>query len=162
MLGAATSVAIFKYPCRLTAPILPSTGAACCAPTNHKRLTPQERLVRRFFRNRHGNAVLFLPVTDGGLDGVFGKHGAMNLHRRERELAHDVRVLDRKRLFDRLALYPLWGERGAGDGRTPTEGLELCFFNEVGVRVCFYLELSHLAPLRASDATPAPLSGFPL
>src|SRR5579859_76998 len=68
-------------------------------------------LVRGLFGGGCCDAVLFLPVADGGLDSVFREHGTVNLHRRERKLAYDVRVLDGKRLIDRFTLDPLRGER---------------------------------------------------
>src|ERR1700675_3880488 len=52
-------------------------------------------------------ALLLLPIGKRGLDRVFRNHRAVNLHRRKRKLAHDVRVLDRERLLDGLALHPL-------------------------------------------------------
>src|SRR6266478_8957437 len=135
MLGLTTSVAMIKCP-----------RAAL--------------LVRHFFGSRDFHAVLLLPIANGRLDGVFGEHGTVNLHRRKRKLAHDVRVLDRKRLFDRLALYPLGGERGAGDGRSATEGLELGFFNDLGMGIDFHLQLHHIAALRRSDETRADVRVF--
>src|SRR5712692_5156242 len=98
-------------------------------PCRGERSPRYEGLVRRLFVDRDFDAVLFLPVTDGGLDGVFGELGTVNLDRRERKLAHDVRVLDGKRFFVRPAPDPLGGGRGAGDGRPAAEGLELGFFN---------------------------------
>src|SRR5215467_4758146 len=109
------------------------------------------RLVRGLFCGRYFSAVLLLPVADGGLDGVLGEHGAVNLHRRKRQLAHDVRVLDGQRLVHRLPLYPLRSERGAGDGRPAAEGLELCFFNDLRLRIDFHLQLHHVAALRRAD-----------
>src|SRR6266705_2461284 len=108
-------------------------------------------LVRGPLGGRNFDAVFLLPVADGGLDGVFSEHGTVNLHRRKRTLAHDVRVLDRKRLINRLALHPLGGERGAGDGRPAAEGLELGFFNDLGLRVDLHLQLHHVAALRRAD-----------
>src|SRR5258708_11223821 len=124
MFGLATSVAMvsdskphYLQPCPVgaqhAAPLLP----------RRKQSWPAVGLVRRLFVRRHFNAVLFLPVADGGLDGVFREHGTMNLDRRERKLAHHVRVLYGKRLFDRLSLLPLGIERGTGHLRPPAPGL---------------------------------------
>src|SRR5258708_6699726 len=66
--GLATSVAIFKCSKRLAASTLPGRGAGCCALQRGQQLPPYESLVRRLFVDRDFNAVLFLPVTDGGLD----------------------------------------------------------------------------------------------
>ena len=57
-----------------------------------------------------GDAVLGLPVADGGADGVLCQHRAVDLHRRERELLDDVGVGDGEGLGDGLALDPLGGE----------------------------------------------------
>src|SRR5919109_4985477 len=43
---------------------------------------------------RGGQPLLLLPVGDGRLDGVLGQHRAVDLHRRERQLLRDLRVLD--------------------------------------------------------------------
>jgi hypothetical protein len=37
--------------------------------------------------------VLLLVVLDCGLDGIFGKHGAMELHRWQLQVSSDIRVL---------------------------------------------------------------------
>src|SRR5690349_4245461 len=51
-----------------------------------------------------GHAALFvlllLVVGNRRLDGVLSQHRAVNLHRWQRELGHDVGVLDRQRLID--------------------------------------------------------------
>src|SRR5208337_2226135 len=98
-------------------------------------LTPSRELVRRLLVLGNFHSVLLLPVADGGLDGILGEHGAVNLNRRQRELADDVRVLDGERFFHRLALHPFRGERRTGDGRAAAEGLELGFFNDLRLRI---------------------------
>ena len=118
------------------------------------------RLVRGLLGYGHFDAVLLLPVADGGLDGVFGEHGAVNLDRRKRKLAHDVRVLDGERFFDRLALDPLGGERRAGDRRAAAEGLELGFFDDLRVGIDLHLQLHHVAALRRADETGADVGIF--
>src|SRR5256884_3951290 len=52
-------------------------------------LFPYTTLFRSLFRRWEFDAVLFLPIADGGLDGVFRKHRAVDLHRWERQLAQD-------------------------------------------------------------------------
>src|ERR1051326_9092243 len=52
-------------------------------------------------RSRAGLGLL-LVVTDGGLDGVFGEHAAVDLHRRQAQLIDDVGVLDFQRFLDGL------------------------------------------------------------
>src|SRR5581483_204734 len=51
--------------------------------------------------------VLLLPVSDRRADRILCQHRAMNLHRRQRQLADDVGVLDRQRLVHGFALHPL-------------------------------------------------------
>src|SRR6185437_8550621 len=58
-------------------------------------------------RSRLTDVVLLLPVTDGGADGVFGQHRAVNLHWRQGELLDDVSVRNFERVVHRLALDPL-------------------------------------------------------
>src|SRR6266550_9334424 len=65
--------------------------------------------------------LLLLVVGNRRLDGVLGEHRAVDLHRRQRQLGDDLRVLDRERLLDRLPLQPLGGEAGAGDRRAAPE-----------------------------------------
>src|SRR5262249_36281529 len=84
-------------------------------------------LVRGFFGDRDFDSVLLFPVADGGLDRVFREHRAVNLDRRERKFADDVRVLDRERLGNGLTLDPFGGERRTGNCGTATERLELGF-----------------------------------
>src|SRR5438477_8140376 len=74
------------------------------------RSPPQSllRLAGRYARRRRG--VLFLEIREGRLDGILGKHRAMNLHGRQLQLVDDVRVLDLLRLVDGLALEPFRGQ----------------------------------------------------
>src|ERR1700690_1479146 len=79
----------------------------------------------------------------------------MNLDRGKRQLADDVRVLDRESFFNGFTLDPLCGHGGAGDGRTTAEGLELGFFNDVRLRIDLHLQLHHVAALwRAHQSGP--------
>src|ERR1700735_235747 len=73
------------------------------------------------------DAVLLLPVTDGGADGVFCQDRAVNLDWGEGQLLDDVGVLDFKSFGDGLPLAPLGGQRRAGDCRAAAEGAELGF-----------------------------------
>src|SRR5262245_53229788 len=95
------------------------------------------------------HALLALVVRDGRLDGVLGKHAAVDLDRRERELLDDLRIADLLGFRQRPALEPLGRERGAGDGRAATEGLELGVHDAVAVDLD--LELHHVAALGSAD-----------
>ncbi len=55
--------------------------------------------------------LLGLVVGDGGVDGVLGQHGAVQLHRRQRQMLRNVAVLDLPALLQRLALQPLGRQR---------------------------------------------------
>lgn len=66
-------------------------------------------------------ASLLLEVLDGGLDGVFGQHAAVELHGRQLQVAGDVRVLDGQALVDGLPKDPLGGH-GAARARDGSEG----------------------------------------
>src|ERR1700682_3374545 len=59
--------------------------------------------------------VLLLVVIDRRLDGVLGEDRAVDLHRRERQLLGDLRVLDGRGLVEGLALHPFGDERRGGD-----------------------------------------------
>src|SRR3954463_5229643 len=66
----------------------------------------------RFNRSCNGRrrGILLLPVADGGADRVLCQHRAVDLHRRQSQLFHNVGVLDGERFVHRLALPPLGGE----------------------------------------------------
>ena len=68
-------------------------------------------LVRRLGLFARFDAVLLLPIADGRFDGVLREHRTVNLHRRQAQFAHDIRVLDRQGLLDSLAFDPLRGKR---------------------------------------------------
>src|ERR1700691_5092891 len=104
---------------------------------------------------RLGYAVLLLPVANGRTDRIFREHRAVNLNGRQSQLFHNVGVLDLHRFCDRLALNPLGGERGRGDGGTTAEGLELCFFDYLGLRIDADLQTHDVAALRGADQTRA-------
>src|SRR5215510_3047792 len=63
-------------------------------------------------RSLLGRIAVLLPVIlDRRLDRVLGQDGAMDLHRRQRQMLRDHGVLDRLRFVQRLALHPLGRER---------------------------------------------------
>jgi hypothetical protein len=70
-----------------------------------------------------------------------GAHRSFALDRRQRQFLHDLGILDRKRLLDRLALDPFGGERRGRNGRPTAEGFELCVFDDAGLRVDLDLQL---------------------
>src|ERR1700733_16285794 len=111
---------------------------------------PAQNLVSNSNRCRLGNVVLLLPVTDRRTDRVFREHRAVNLHWRQRELLHNVRVRDRHRLVDRLALHPLGRERGRSNRRTAAEGLEFGIFNHVRLGIHADLQPHHVTALRGA------------
>ena len=84
----------------------------------------------------------------------------MNFHWRKRQLANDVSVLDRESFFHGLAFHPFGGERGAGDGRAASEGLELGLFDDAGVRVDFHLQLHNVAAFRSAHEAGADIGIF--
>src|ERR1700682_2014049 len=57
-------------------------------------------------RRRGVGTVLLLVIGDRRLDRVLGENRAVNFHRRQRQLLRNMRVLDRQRLIERLALDP--------------------------------------------------------
>src|ERR1700683_1086929 len=100
-----------------------------------ERLPTAKNLLRYRGRDRLCSLLLFLPVADGGTDGVLVQHGTMDLYRRKRKLLHDVHVLDGEGFIHSLAFDPLGGQRGRGDRGAAAEGLELGFFNDIRVAV---------------------------
>src|SRR5918911_91381 len=76
--------------------------------------------LRRVFLTRRR---LRLIILDRRLDRVFGEHRAVDLHRRERKLLGDLRVLDLLGLLERLALHPFGEQRARGDGAAAAVGL---------------------------------------
>src|SRR5258708_36790759 len=107
MFGLATSVAMVKCSKTLrTRSRQAKAQQAASLQGKNERLSSHENLVRRLFVRGHFDAVLFLPVANGGFDSVFGEDGTVDLHRRKRKLSHEVRVLDRNRVLHPLALDP--------------------------------------------------------
>src|SRR5688500_15662118 len=91
---------------------------------------------------------LFLVVRERRLDRVLGQHRAVDLHGRQLQLVHDVRVLDLGRLVHALALEPLGGEARGGDGAAASERLELRILDDAGIEVDLALQLHDVAAFR--------------
>src|SRR5579871_1078404 len=81
------------------------------------------------------NAIFLLPVANRCPNGVLSQHRAVNLHRRKSQLLHNIGVLDFESFGNCLALHPLRRKRRRSNGRPATEGLELGFFNYLGLGV---------------------------
>src|SRR5262249_60562194 len=92
---------------------------------------------------------LLLVVLEGRLDGILGQDGAMDLHGRQLELVHDVRVLDLGRFLHRAPLEPLRGQAGGGDGATAAEGLELGVLDDARIEADRDLEHNDVAGIRS-------------
>ena len=95
--------------------------------------------------------MLLFPVGDCCLNRVFSEYGTVNLHRRKAQFLHDIRVLDLQGFRDRLALNPLCGQAGAGDGAAATEGLELRVLDNFGLGIDLDLQLHDVTALRGTD-----------
>lgn len=63
-------------------------------------------------------------VSQGSLDGVLRKHGAVKFNRWQTELFGNVSVLYHQRFVHRFALHPLGGQGAGGYGRTAAESFE--------------------------------------
>src|SRR5678815_1825500 len=96
-------------------------------------------------RDNLGRRILGLVVAHRGLDRVLGEDRAVDLDGRQRELARDLRVLDRQRLVERLALDPLGDQRARRDRRAAAVGLELGVLDQAGFAVDLDLQLHHVA-----------------
>src|SRR4029079_13404895 len=83
-------------------------------------------------------------VGDGRLDRVLGEDRAVDLDRRQRELLGDLRVADRHRLVEGLALHPLGDERRRRNGGAAAVRLELRILDHA-VRADLDLQLHHVA-----------------
>src|SRR5712664_979025 len=94
--------------------------------------------------------VLLLVVLDRGLDGVLGQDRAVDLHRRERQLLGDLRVLDGRGLVQGLALDPLGYERARRDRRAAAVGLEARIL-DAAVGADLDLQLHDVAAGRRAD-----------
>src|SRR5262252_9647638 len=99
----------------------------CFAAASDSRTAIGLRSSRYLFRRRGGvrRSALLPVVGQRGLDRVLGQHRAVDLHRRQLQLVHDVGVLDLGGLVDGLALEPLGGQAGRRDGAPAPERLEL-------------------------------------
>src|SRR5579863_481064 len=69
--------------------------------------------------------LLLSVVGDGALDGVLSQDAAVDLDGWQVQLLDDGRVLELSSLVQGLALDPLGGQAGSGDGAAAAEGLEL-------------------------------------
>src|SRR6185436_12435785 len=94
---------------------------------------------------------LLLVVLERRLDGVLREDGAVDLHRGQLELVHDVRVLDLGRIVHGLALEPLRGQARRGDGAAAPERLELRVLDHAGLDVHLDLQLHDVAALGCAD-----------
>src|SRR5258706_10295081 len=104
---------------------LPGLRSAAMAETGLAPSLQEIYLLCRLHCHGLRGFLLLLPVTDRGPDCILGQHRAVNFHRRQGQFLHDLRVLDRKGLVDRLALDPFGRKRRGRDRPTATKGLEL-------------------------------------
>src|SRR5437868_11033946 len=98
-----------------------------------------------------GYAMFGLVVADSRLDRIFGQDRAVDLDRWQGEFFGDLRVLERSRFVERLALDPFGHERGRGDRRAATVGLETRVFDHAGFGVDLDLQLHDVAAGRCTD-----------
>src|ERR1700678_2024720 len=119
-------------------------------------LTALPNLVRRSRFDslcRFRLALLLLPVAQRRLDRILRQHRTVNFHGRQSQFTDNIRVLDRKSFFYRLALDPLGRERRTRNRRPAAERLELRFFNDARGRVDLHLQLHDVAAFRRADKT---------
>ncbi|GMT23679.1 hypothetical protein PFISCL1PPCAC_14976, partial [Pristionchus fissidentatus] len=96
------------------------------------------------------SCLLLLVILESSLDGVLGQHGAVELDGREGELPRDILVLNLLSPLDSLSVDPFSGERGRGDSRSTSEGLELGI-NDLSIVVHLNLELHDISAGGSSD-----------
>ena len=92
-------------------PVLRVSGRAAAG--NRCWSVVHPRVARRQARSRLDGRLLGLKVLDGGLDGILGEHGAVQLHGRQLQVPRNVRVGDGGRCRARAT------GRGAGRGALP-------------------------------------------
>src|SRR5205807_613916 len=95
-------------------------------------------------------AALLAIVGHRRLDRILGEDRAVDLDRRERQLLGDLRVLDRYRLVERLALDPFGDQRARRDRRAAAVGLEAGVL-DAAVTSDPDLQLHHVAAGRRAD-----------
>src|SRR5207302_11359534 len=95
-------------------------------------------------------AALLAIVSHRGLDCVLRQDRAVDLDRRERQLLGDLRVPDRYRLVERLALDPFGDQRARRDSRAAAVGLEAGVL-DAAVASDPDLQLHHVAAGRRAD-----------
>src|ERR1041385_62896 len=70
--------------------------------SSYERLThsssARKSFLLRFGGDGLGSFLLLLPVTNRGANGILGQHRTVDLHRRQRQLLHDVHVLDGEKI----------------------------------------------------------------
>jgi len=115
--------------------------------------------VRRFFRNRHGNAVFFFQSPMAALMASSASTEQWIFTGGERKLAHDVRVLDRKASSTVLPLTHSVAREELAMATAP-KVLNLASSMTLVSGLIFHLQLHHVAALRRSDET-VPTLGLP-
>lgn len=99
-----------------------------------------------------GLVALLLVVANRTLDRILGKHRAVKLDGRKRELLGNFGVLNRTGLLEGKALYALRHITRAGNGRATAERLETDVLNDALV-VHLDGEFHHITTSRGTDKT---------
>ena len=89
--------------------------------------------------------VLGVVIADGGFDGVFRQHAAMQLDGRQTQLLGDLGVADLAGLLERHAAHEFGEIGGARDGGAAAEGLEFHVLDRVRGGIDFDLQFHHVA-----------------
>jgi len=80
------------------------------------------------------DAVLFLPVADGGLDGVFASGPSSDLTGGSAS-SRTMSVFLMDSASSTVLLHPFRRQGRAGDGRAAAKGFKFSFLDDVGVRI---------------------------
>lgn len=107
-----------------------------------------------------GMRVLGVVVGNGGLDGILGKHRAVQFHGWQAELLGNLSVLNFRGLVQGHAADELRQITGAGNGGAASERLELDIADGVRVWVHLDLQLHHIAAGRSAYETGAHIVGI--
>jgi len=103
--------------------------------------------------------VLFLPVVDGGSDGVFRQDRAVNFDRRQCQLFDNLGVLDGQGFINGAAFDPFGGQGRRSNRRATAEAFELGVFDLARI-IHFDLQLHYVATFRGADDADANIRAF--
>lgn len=108
----------------------------------------------------HQNAIFYLVIFDGSLDGVFRQHRAVDFNGRQRQFFHNIHVVYAHGFVQRFALEPFGGQGRRGDGGATTKGFEFGVADDTAGFIHFDLEAHDVAAFGRAHQSGTDVFGF--